>query len=390
MEDYDVLNEMHSINQKIVMLVEDDEKLFFDISSFCEVMPLRFSYDLSNFSDSYIEKTKKLFSYYFNLENSYKNELLRLKKHFTHFSRFPFILYISKSNNNYEIINSICEDLNIECVTNKQLFIKKIKNNRNIFLIDSDGTLKDSQGLISKQNINAIKRIKESKDYAIICTARPRYNAIQVMKESEASNYIISFNGGEIYDLKNNKIIKAFFINKSIAYKIIKDCFELNLRLVISTDKFDFVTKEVRNASQKILNNNYVEQLRNYRIKTLMIIDKDKKKVNMYKHKLKNNKNIAIINEKGKTDKYYEEWFVVGNKKSNKGCALINISNHLGIPIHNVIAIGNDYNDIPMLKISGISFVVNNSDETIKKYADYIVSSNEETPILDMVNIIYK
>ena len=96
MEDYDVLNEMHSINQKIVMLVEDDEKLFFDISSFCEVMPLRFSYDLSNFSDSYIEKTKKLFSYYFNLENSYKNELLRLKKHFTHFSRFPFILYISK------------------------------------------------------------------------------------------------------------------------------------------------------------------------------------------------------------------------------------------------------------------------------------------------------
>ena len=48
MEDYDVLNEMHSINQKIVMLVEDDEKLFFDISSFCEVMPLRFSYDLSN------------------------------------------------------------------------------------------------------------------------------------------------------------------------------------------------------------------------------------------------------------------------------------------------------------------------------------------------------
>lgn len=391
MEDYDVFNEMYLKNKKVVMIVEDDEKLFFEISSFCEVMPLRFSYDISNFSNQYVERTKSLFSYYFNINSSYKNELLRLKKHFIHYQRYPFMLYISKKNANYKIIKEICEDLHIEYITNKTLFVKKVKNDKKVFLIDSDGTLKNTNGIISTKNKDAIKQIKDSGDYAIICTARPRYHTIEVMKESKASNLIISFNGGEIYDLDNKKIVKSFFINKNITYKIIEDCFKLNIRAVISTEKFDFVTKEIRNNSQQLLNKtNFIEQLKEYKIQTIMIIDEKKDLVNKYKEKLKKSNIITIINEKGKSDDYYEEWFVVGNKNSNKGVATKNISNYLGVPLCNIITIGNDYNDISMFKVSGKSFAVENSDIDVKKNANYIVSSNEENPIFDMVNVIYK
>ena len=52
------------------------------LNSNIEVMPIRYSYDLSCFSSEYIELTKSLFTYYYTEENSYDNELLRLKKHY--------------------------------------------------------------------------------------------------------------------------------------------------------------------------------------------------------------------------------------------------------------------------------------------------------------------
>lgn len=126
MEDYSP-EELQNIKDKIVMIVEDDETLYDEISSYAEVIPLRFTYDLSSFSNEYIDKTKSLFSYYYTIDNFYNNEILRLKKHFKHFMRYPKYLYINKNNPNYELIKKVCNDLDIECITNKELFISKVK-----------------------------------------------------------------------------------------------------------------------------------------------------------------------------------------------------------------------------------------------------------------------
>lgn len=126
MEDYSP-EELQNIKDKIVMIVEDDETLCDKISSYAEVIPLRFSYDLSSFSNEYIDKTKSLFTYYYTIDNFYNNEMLRLKKHFKHFMRYPKYLYINENNPNYDLIKKVCNDLDIECITNKELFISKVK-----------------------------------------------------------------------------------------------------------------------------------------------------------------------------------------------------------------------------------------------------------------------
>ena len=70
MEDYST-EELSNIKDTIVMIVEDDETLYDKICPYTEVMPLRFTYDLSYLSKEYIDKTKKLFSYYYSLDNFY-------------------------------------------------------------------------------------------------------------------------------------------------------------------------------------------------------------------------------------------------------------------------------------------------------------------------------
>lgn len=127
MEDYSP-EELQNIKDKIVMIVEDDEYLYDNIFEYAEVMPLRFSYDLSSFTEEYISKTKHLFTYYYTLYNFYNNEILRMKKHFKHFLRYPNMLYINKNNSNFELVNKICKSLEIECITDKQEFLEKIND----------------------------------------------------------------------------------------------------------------------------------------------------------------------------------------------------------------------------------------------------------------------
>lgn len=151
MEDYDVFGEMQNLKDKqVVAFIEDDEDFIVNnlINSDNELIPIRFSYDLSCFSKPYVEKTKTLFTYYFNKDNTFNNELLPLKKHFVHFQRFPFIVYIPLDSKYCSLIQMMHE-LDIECVHDKNLFISKISNNKKMILIDNDDTLTRSDGTIS-------------------------------------------------------------------------------------------------------------------------------------------------------------------------------------------------------------------------------------------------
>ena len=115
MEDYDVFNEMQNIKDKrTIIIIEDDENFIIQnlLDSSLEIIPIRFNYDLSCFSNSYIDKTKELFTYYYNENSSYQNELLRLKKHFIHYQRKPIIAYIP-NDNKYIILKNMLNEIGI-------------------------------------------------------------------------------------------------------------------------------------------------------------------------------------------------------------------------------------------------------------------------------------
>lgn len=81
MEDYDVFSEMNNIKTIIMGIDIDDEKFWREeiiSNSKIEFMPIRFTLNLKDFSNDYIDKTKSLFIYYFDERNAYNNELLKI------------------------------------------------------------------------------------------------------------------------------------------------------------------------------------------------------------------------------------------------------------------------------------------------------------------------
>lgn len=72
-----------------------------------------------------------------------------------------------------------------------------------------------------------------------------------------------------------------------------------------------------------------------------------------------------------------ERWHRFAAQGSDKENALKVLEEHLGIDLSDVIAFGDDINDLGMLKLSGIAVAVSNAIDEIKAAADYITYSND-------------
>ena len=60
---------------------------------------------------------------------------------------------------------------------------------------------------------------------------------------------------------------------------------------------------------------------------------------------------------------------------------------HLNIDRSEIIAFGDNYNDIEMIEYAGLGVAMGNSNDDIKKIADYVTDTNEES---GFANAIFK
>ena len=54
-----------------------------------------------------------------------------------------------------------------------------------------------------------------------------------------------------------------------------------------------------------------------------------------------------------------------------------------------MIAIGDGYNDLSMIKFAGLGIAMGNAQEPVKKAADYITLSNEEGGVAEALEHFY-
>ena len=84
------------------------------------------------------------------------------------------------------------------------------------------------------------------------------------------------------------------------------------------------------------------------------------------------------------------EYYEIMPKGIGKGDALNKLSEITGIDKKNIIAVGDNDNDVTMLQTAGISFAVENASKKAKEAADYITVSNEEHALKAIIDMIDK
>ena len=85
-------------------------------------------------------------------------------------------------------------------------------------------------------------------------------------------------------------------------------------------------------------------------------------------------------------DRYLD---VVANGVS-KGKGMLDMAKKIGIEQNKIIAVGDNMNDISMLEAAGISYAVENAEESVKKIADNLAPSNNGSAIAYIINRLEK
>ena len=257
------------------------------------------------------------------------------------------------------------------------IFMNNIKNIK-LIATDLDGTLLNSSSEISSYNKKILQYLMDNGIEIILSTGRP-FNSMKRYKDILSNNnYSIVFNGAVIAD-NNGDFIYNKPIDKDTAISIINiynkyknNDIYLHVysgnQYIVSEEDFYFKRYiEKENITDTLIGLNNVKDF-NFS-KMLFIGERDI--LEEIQDTIKNSINVD-------TSFSHTNFLEILANGINKGSALKWLIDKKDIKRENIIAFGDNYNDINMIKFAGIGVAVNNAEDEVKKNADYICLSNDE------------
>lgn len=258
-----------------------------------------------------------------------------------------------------------------------------------IFL-DLDGTLLDDNKNVSEENKKAINMAENMGVSVCLCSGRQNEFVKKIQKKAGInSQYIISSNGCEIYDLKNNEVLFTANLESTLSKRLYEYCQLKNHLIRIDTVYGRFINNmnyeysgeiELSEDINKFLDENNVVQI-SVCTKTEEEIDK----VIEYLKPL--NEDIKIENRFQTGNGIWSLWAInIINKNASKGNAIYGLCKYLKIDIKDVIAMGDDLNDISMIKEVGLGIAMGNALDSVKEIADEVTKTNNENGVAEIIN----
>ncbi len=256
------------------------------------------------------------------------------------------------------------------------------KNKYKMIVMDMDYTLLNREKQISIRNKKALKKAEEKGILLVVATGRIYVSAKFYAKLLNFNTPIIASNGAIIRDESANKTIFKSILLDEVALKMIKLCREKGLYCHLFSDNTVFTEKIVNISSRYAEWNEALEDEDKIIIKVVDKLEDSVKRNNtkIVKAVVVDNrediimeirKNMGITNMVSVSQSLKGNLEVM-NKGVSKGNAIKILCDLYDIDREEVIAIGDNENDISMIEYAGMGIAVGNAAEALKAKADYI------------------
>lgn len=270
-----------------------------------------------------------------------------------------------------------------------------------LIALDLDGTLLDSNGIISNKTCDAIKEAVKRGIEIVPATGRNIGLICEEIKAIDGIRYAITSNGAAVIDIREERVIFSNFINLDILKRIIDLIKNYPIVIELYADGHAYVDKDVFDNPEKYnLNENQIHLMAYNHIlidKFFDLID-ESKDINWIKCVEKIN--IPFLNEDIKKkvlkslSNEFDELKITSSGKdnieinissANKGNGLEKLVNILGIRLEEVAAIGDNNNDIEMIERSGLGIAMGNAIDEIKNKAGYVTVDNDKNGVAEAI-----
>lgn len=255
---------------------------------------------------------------------------------------------------------------------------------------DIDGTLVKNDKSLSDENIEWIRKAVKEKNAKFAIVSGRIYSAItQYYDQLGIKGPTSSLNGTILYDEHDNIIIDHR-LPMDIAIQVLNISRKFDIELLTikenswfteNQDGYLYSEKFPIYKQQSILCS-FEELLQQEEMNKMLFMSPDSSKLEGFK-------NYLIGNIENTTYYYGNNFIEVMPFGINKGSAIDDLSKYYNIDKSNIMALGDDYNDIEMLSKAGISVAMRNAYDEIKKVAHYITESNEDDGVAKAIQKIF-
>lgn len=259
------------------------------------------------------------------------------------------------------------------------------ENKVQLILSDIDGTILDDNHQIDRQLPMTIQKLKEKELPFILASARSPKGIIPLAQALGLIDFpIVCYNGALIIEstLRRNQFIAEHPLREKEVVRIISELKEnfphvaINLYsgmdwIVEQTDEWVAQEMNITDDSPLHMSFEHYFDLKKHTHKLLLI--EEAAVINQVQEYLEslNLPDVSIYLSK---DNYLE----VTSTHVSKEQALLDIADYYNIPLTNIMAFGDNFNDLPMIKRAGIGVAMGNAPEEVKQGADIVTDSNNE------------
>ena len=253
-----------------------------------------------------------------------------------------------------------------------------------IIACDLDETLlQEWDKKVSPTNREAISKAAKAGVKFVVCTGRGYMTVQGTLEEiglkDKKDQYVICFNGGAITENEGNKMLYFHGITHDEAEELFQRGRIYNVGMHVYTKETVYVWNFDRFGEKEFLEGRMpVEErfdesldfLKGQDIVKCLYVNTDFEYLNTVE------KELSSIT--GNMDvSYSSNRYLEFNRKGvNKGEGLRKLAGMLGVDIKDTIAIGDNFNDLAMIKAAGLGVGVANSAEGIKPDCDYVTEAD--------------
>lgn len=255
---------------------------------------------------------------------------------------------------------------------------------------DLDGTLLTSKQEISNETFDGITSYMEKGGYLTFATGRSLQSALPFIKQLNIQLPVILYNGARIY----HPITKQYIYQQSIEAKTVRQVIDLYNEIkkereisMLAFDQngayyLDF-TPHIERQIEKdgILAEKVTEQqIMRKEIIKLLFID-DPQTIQLYQSSFHS---FNTVNSE-------PELLEILPDSTNKGIACEFLMNYLQLSIDQLVTLGDNCNDIEMIRLAKYGVAVNNANLHVKQIAKHVTTkTNEENAIGELLNWLQK
>ena len=247
-----------------------------------------------------------------------------------------------------------------------------------MIVTDIDGTIVDLNSQISQKVRKTIDALSEKGVKVILATGRMFRATYPVLEDLGLKTPIISYQGGLVKEyFGEQKVLYAKYTDKTLAHEVIDYFRSKNVHINVYVNDVLYVENDDEYIKKYIENRNIV----------YTVVD-DLKKVEMKGlHKVlgidNNPQKIIEVTEELK-ERYKEKLYIirstpyfceVSNPQASKAAALCFLRDYWGFKPDEVLAIGDQDNDIDMIEAAGTGVAMGNGTEKLKAAADFVTKN---------------